>query len=35
TLKERGVDPKELEKIWCDAYDQDNIPAVLGSRLYE
>ena len=35
TLKERGVDPKELEKIWCDAHEQDHIPAVLGTFLYE
>ncbi len=35
TLKERGVDPKELEKIWCDAHEQDNIPAILGTFLYE
>ncbi|TFH07542.1 MAG: hypothetical protein E4H14_08260 [Candidatus Thorarchaeota archaeon] len=35
TLKERGVDPKELEKIWRDAHDQNSIPAILGSLLYE
>ena len=35
TLKERGVNPKELEKIWRDAHEQDNIPAVLGTLLYE
>ena len=35
TLKERGVEPKELEKIWCDAHDQNNIPAILGTTLYE
>ncbi len=35
TLKERGVDHKELEKIWRDAHDQDNIPAILGTFLYE
>lgn len=35
TLKQRGVEPKELEKIWRDAHDQDNIPAILGTLLYE
>ena len=35
TLKERGVDPKELAKIWRDAHEQDNIPAILGSFLSE
>ena len=35
TLKERGVDPKELEKIWCDTHDREHIPAVLRSVLYE
>jgi hypothetical protein len=35
TLKENGVDPKELAKIWRDAHEQDNIPAILGSFLSE
>jgi len=35
TLKKRGVDPTELEKIWRDAHDRDHIPAVLRSILYE
>jgi hypothetical protein len=35
TLKQRGIDPRELEKIWCDTHDQDDIPAALRSLLYE
>lgn len=35
TLKKRGADPKELEKIWCDTHDRNDIPAVLRSILYE
>jgi hypothetical protein len=35
TLKNRGVNPAELENIWCDAHDRDHIPAVLRSILYE
>ena len=35
TLKKRGVTSLELENIWRDAHDQDHIPAVLRSILYE
>ena len=35
TLKKRGVEPKKLEKIWRDAHDRNDIPAVLRSLLYE
>ncbi len=34
-LKERGIELKELEKIWRDAHEQDNLPAILGTLLYE
>jgi hypothetical protein len=35
TMKKQGIDPKELEKIWSDAHEQDDIPAILGTVLYE
>ena len=34
TLKKRGIDPMDLEKIWCDSHDQDDIPSTLRSIIH-